>query len=138
MANMFNWGHLQEYWTLKARLREENEERLRRSLYATQSDIEQNKWVSFCVDFLDKMFLSGTTDRISLYRKQTLEVIQICEKEKQAVREKQKVEEAFWDRPTLEGKECCEATLRPWTVASNSVSPSTAVCPSCSVWVSFV
>lgn len=36
----------QEYWTLKARLRQDNEERLRRSLYTTQDDVQQNKWGS--------------------------------------------------------------------------------------------
>eukprot|EP00884_Botryococcus_braunii_P016927 jgi/Botrbrau1/3918/Bobra.0183s0139.1 len=92
----------QGYWTLKARLREENEERLRRSLYATQSDIEHNK-------------------------KETLEVIQICEKEKHALLEKQKAEEDLWVKNTPKIEDGCDLTLRPWTVATSSLTPSAAV-----------
>lgn len=60
-------------------------------------------------------------------RNETLAVIQTCEKEKQALLEKQKAEEAFWEKNTSRREDGCDCTLRPWTVASNSLSPSRAV-----------
>lgn len=58
--------------------------------------------------------------------------MQLLEKEKQAQLKKQKDEEAFWERSGKSaGVDSSGSVLRPWTVASNSLSPSQAVCPPC-------